>query len=183
MARTPSTMLERMASRSFRCRTTVSSLSSRSAAILLSVSARPPISSELAVESRWPKVAAGEPFGVAAEFFQGFDEAAGDDQAGDGQQHGRQQAGHEDVACESPPARRRSPRAKRPPAPRPAFDRGRGPVWPRSAGPVSASGCSEGRRPACPRPGRRRTSAAVGVVVHLLRRFRPSRPRPCRRAG
>ena len=30
------------------------------------------------------QVAAGEPFGVVAEFLEGFDEAAGDDQAGDG---------------------------------------------------------------------------------------------------
>ena len=48
------------------------------------------------------QVAAGEPFGVVAELFQGFDEAAGDDQAGDGQQHGRQQAGRRGCGCESP---------------------------------------------------------------------------------
>ncbi len=43
-------------------------------------------------------VATGKPFGVATEFFQGFDEAAGDDQADNRQQHGHQEACREDVA-------------------------------------------------------------------------------------
>ena len=55
MASTPSTMLERMASRSLRWRTTARSLSSSSAAMWLSVSARAPISSESATGRRWAR--------------------------------------------------------------------------------------------------------------------------------
>ena len=49
------------------------------------------------------EVAAGEPFGIVAELFQRFDEAAGDDQAGDGQQHSPE-AYREDVAENLPSA-------------------------------------------------------------------------------
>ena len=119
------------------------------------------------------EVAAGEPLGVVAELFEGFDEAAGDDQAGDSQQRGRARDWPRGCGCESPPARRRSPPAKRPPALRPAFDLGRcGPARPHSAGPASTSCLDEAETPRfLSGSSASRTSARSSCLSIRTRRF------------